>query len=198
MNKQEFLERLRMELSGLPQDDIEERLTFYGEMIDDRMEEGLSEEDAVNGIGSMDDIIAQTVADIPLTRLVRERIRPKSKLRVWEIVLLVLGSPLWLSLLIAAFAVVFALYASLWSVIVSLWAVFAALVCSVPAGIVSGIIFAVKGSVVSGIAAIGAGIVCAGLSILAFFGCMAATKGVCLLTKKVAIGIKNLFVKKEQ
>ena len=39
MNKQEFLMRLREGLSGLPQNEIEERLTFYSEMIDDRIEE---------------------------------------------------------------------------------------------------------------------------------------------------------------
>ena len=42
MSKQAFLARLRKELSGLPKDDIEERLAFYEEMIDDRTEEGLS------------------------------------------------------------------------------------------------------------------------------------------------------------
>ena len=48
MGKQEFLAQLRKGLQGLPQEDIEERLTFYSEMIDDRMEEGLSEEEAVS------------------------------------------------------------------------------------------------------------------------------------------------------
>ncbi len=43
MNKQAFLTQLRKGLSGLPQEDIEERLAFYSEMIDDRIEEGLSE-----------------------------------------------------------------------------------------------------------------------------------------------------------
>ena len=38
MTKQEFLARLREGLRGLPEADIEERLTFYGEMLDDRME----------------------------------------------------------------------------------------------------------------------------------------------------------------
>ena len=44
MNKQEFLAGLRKGLSGLPQEDIEERLLFYSEMIDDRIEEGMEEE----------------------------------------------------------------------------------------------------------------------------------------------------------
>lgn len=43
MNKQEFLAELRKGLSGLTQDDIEERLTFYNEMLEDRIEEGFSE-----------------------------------------------------------------------------------------------------------------------------------------------------------
>ncbi len=51
MSKQEFLAQLKDGLSGLPQSDIEERVAFYEEMIDDRIEEGLSEEQAVSEIG---------------------------------------------------------------------------------------------------------------------------------------------------
>ena len=57
MNKQEFLAGLQKGLSGLPQEDVEERLTFYGEMLDDRMEEGLSEEEAVAAAGSVEEIV---------------------------------------------------------------------------------------------------------------------------------------------
>ena len=34
MNKQEFLAQLRKGLSGLPKEDIDERLTFYSEMME--------------------------------------------------------------------------------------------------------------------------------------------------------------------
>ena len=198
MNKQEFLAQLRKGLSGLPQDDIEERLTFYSEMIDDRMEEGCSEEDAVSGGGSVDAIISQSIADTPLAKLVKEKIKPKKRLRAWEIVLLVLGSPIWLSLLIAAFAVILSLYISLWSVIVSLWAVFASFIGCALGGIAAGIGFAIGDNGLTGIALIGAGIVCAGLSVFMFYGCRTATKGALLLTKKIALGIKNGFIKKEE
>lgn len=40
MSKEEFLTRLRSALAGLPQNEVNERIAFYGEMIDDRMEEG--------------------------------------------------------------------------------------------------------------------------------------------------------------
>ena len=197
MSKQEFLEYLRKGLSGLPQEDIEERLTFYGEMIDDRIEEGLTEEDAVSRIGTVDTIIPQIKADIPITKLVREKITPKKNLRIWEIVLLILGSPIWLSLLITAFAVILSLYASLWSVVISLWAVFGLVIGCAFGSVVAGIVFACSGNVLSGIAMLAAGIICAGLSIFMFYGCKAATNGVLMLTKKMALGIKSLFVVKE-
>lgn len=197
MTKQEFQVRLRNGLSGLSQEDIEERIIFYSEMIDDRMEEGLSEEEAVSAIGSVDEIVSQVLADTPLTKLVKEKIKPKRTLKAWEIVLLVLGSPIWFSLLIAATVVVFALYIVIWSMMISLWAVEVSLVASFLGCVAAGIAVACHGNGFMGAAMIGAGLICAGLSILLFFGCMGATKGIVLLTKKIASGIKNLFVGKE-
>lgn len=123
MSKQEFLAQLHKGLSGLPQDDIEERLAFYSEMIEDQMEDGLSEEEAVLAVGSIDEIVTQVVEDIPLTKIAKERIKPKGRLSTGVIILLALGSPIWLSLGIAAFAVVLSLYVVLWSLIVSVWAI---------------------------------------------------------------------------
>ncbi len=198
MSKQEFLDRLRAKLSGLPKQDVEERLDFYSEMIDDRIEEGLTEEDAVSQIGSVDDISIQIVADIPLAKLAKEKIKPKRQMKVWEILLLVLGSPIWLSLAVAAFAVMLALYVVLWSVIISLWAVFGSLIGCALGGVAASVILICQGNSLVGIAMVGAGLVCAGLAIFMFFGCKAATKGIILLTKKIALGIKKCFVGKEK
>lgn len=52
MTKQEFLLRIRNGLAALPKEDIEKSVEYYREMIDDRMEDGLSEEEAVAAIGS--------------------------------------------------------------------------------------------------------------------------------------------------
>lgn len=197
MSKQEFLAELRKALSGLPQGDVEDRLTFYSEMIDDRMEEGLAEGDAVSEIGTVDEVAAQIVGEIPLTKLVKERVRPKRALRVWEIVLLALGSPLWLSLLAALLSVTFAGYLVVWSVIFCLWAMEAALMGFAFYGAVAAVIHVVQGNGFIGLAALGAGAFCAGLSIFLFFGCKEATKGILLLTKKVALGVKSLFIRKE-
>lgn len=198
MSKQEFLSTLRKGLSGLPQDDIEERLTFYSEMIEDRKEDGLSEEEAVSAIGSAQEIVAQVVAEIPLVKIAKERIKSKRRLSAGEIVLLALGSPIWLSLGIAAFAVILSLYISLWAVIISLWAVFASFIgCSI-GGVLACVVFTVGGNGASSLAMLAAGIVCAGLAIFMFYGCKAATKGTLILTKKIAIWTKNCFIKKEE
>lgn len=198
MSKQAFLARLRKELSGLPKDDIEERLAFYEEMIDDRTEEGLSEEEAVSAAGAIDEIVAQTIADISLPKIARERLLPKRRLKAWEIVLLALGSPIWLSLGIAAAAVILALYVSLWAVIVSLWAVFGALAACVLVSVPACVISIAGSSAASGFAVLAAGIVCMGLSIFMFFGCKAITKAIFIQTKRIAIGIKKCFIKKEE
>lgn len=194
MNKQEFLAELRKGLHGLPPNDIEERLTFYSEMIDDRMEEGVTEEEAVSGIGTVDEIVSQIVAETSLSKLVKEKVRPKRALRVWEIVLLTLGSPIWLSLLLAVFAVIFAVYVTVWSVIVALWAAELALAVGTFCGVLSSVILIVQVNVIAGIAMIGAGIACAGLSIFLFFGCKETTKGLLFLTKKMISGIKSIFI----
>ena len=128
MSKQEFLAQLKVKLSGLPKAEVEEHLAFYSEMIDDRMEEGQTEEDALSDIGSVDDIAKQIIADIPLIKIAKERMTPKRRLKVWEVVLLALGSPIWLSLGVAAIAVLLSLYIALCAVVVSVWAAFVSLV----------------------------------------------------------------------
>lgn len=198
MTKLKFLLSLHDKLSDLPQNEVEERLSFYSEMIEDRMEEGLSEEEAVSAIGSVDEIASQIVADIPLTKIVKEKIKPPKKLKTWEIILLVLGSPIWLSLAIAAISVIFSLYVSLWAVIISLWAVYGSLIGCAIGFIIAGIGIFITGNDLTGIAMLGAGLVCTGLSVFMFYGCKAITNGTLLLTKKIALGIKKSFIKKEE
>lgn len=198
MNKQEFLAQLEKGLYGLPQADIDERLGFYSEMIDDRIEEGLSEEEAVAGIGSVDSVISQIVAEIPLSKLVKERIKPKKDIDASMIVLLVLGSPVWLPLLIAGVSVVFSLYVSLWAILVALWAVAGAVAVCAPAFVVSCIILVCVGKGFAGLATLGGGIACAGLAILLFIACIKISKWAGILAKKLVQWTKKAFMKKER
>lgn len=193
MDKETFLARLREGLSGLPRSDAAECLAFYGELIDDRMEDGLSEAEAVAGIGPVEEIVAQTVAEIPISRLVKEKVAAKRKRKAWEIVPLALGAPV----LMAAAAVALSVYAALWAVAVSLWAADAALLGVALAAVVLGPVQFAQGRASSGLALLGAGLVLAGMAILLFFGCKAAARGMLILTQKTARWVKTLFLRKE-
>ena len=87
MTKLQFLFALRDRLTDLPKSDLEERLHFYSEMIEDRMEEGLSEEEAVTAVGSVDEIAGQIASEIPSPK----KVSAKRHWKTWEIVLLALG-----------------------------------------------------------------------------------------------------------
>ena len=80
MYKNEFLTELRNRLQGLPQDDLDNRINFYEEMINDRMDEGKSEEEAVAEIGSVDEVVTQIASETPLLKLVKEKAKPKRAL----------------------------------------------------------------------------------------------------------------------
>ena len=166
-------------------------------MIDDKVEEGMSEEDAVAELGSAQDIASKILSEIPITRLIKERVKPKRRLSVWEIVLLVLGFPVWFPLIIALFAVIFSVYIAVWSIILSLWAVFVSFASSAIFGAVFGVLSIIRIDALKGILLIGLSIAFSGLSILMFFACLAATKGILILTKKTALFIKSSFIKKE-
>lgn len=187
MNKQEFLAQLRHKLSGLPQEDVEERVTFYREMIEDRIEEGLSEKEAVAAVGHIDEIVAQILADIPLVETKKKSAKTKKRLDAWQIILLAVGSPIWLSLGIAAIAVILSLYISMWAIIISLWAVYGALLGCAFGGVALGFILVCSGNALPGTALIGSGMVFGGLSVFMFYGCKAAARGVVTLTKSVLV-----------
>ena len=197
MTKNEFMAELRSKLSGVPEKDAEDRLGFYSEIIDDRMEEGLSEEEAVRGIGSIDEIAAGITAEISQVKNNDERPGSKRKIKTWEIVLLAAGSPVWVPLAIAAVAVIFSLYAVLWALVISMWAVFGAFVATAGGSIVIFVVQVIYGNALSGVAVLGAGFILAGASIFLFFGCKAATRGTVVLAKKIIAWIKRIFVKKE-
>ena len=202
MKKEEFIAQLRKELSGLPKKELEERLTFYSEMIDDRMEEGLTEQDAVSDIGSVEEISTQIISDIPFRKIAKEKITKQRRFKNWEILLLALGAPIWVSLAIAAFAVLFSLFIAVFSVIfsvaVALIATFVAVLVSGVGGVLVGIFYLFSGNAFSGAALIGASIFCAGLSILFFYVGKALVKAMPALIKKTIVGVKRLFIKKEK
>lgn len=194
MNKKEFFERLKGELSAFPEQEVNERLDFYEEIIDDRMEEGLSEEEAIEKVGTLESIKAQITEDIPLSIIVKGKVKPKKKLKTWEKVCLIVGSPIWVSVLLAAFAVILSLYIVLWALDITLCCIDAAFAASSAACVIGSIYYACSMSSASALCVAGAGLIFGGISVLMFFGCKSAIKGTLKLAKRIVVRLKLLLV----
>ena len=197
MNKDQFLEELRKKLSGLPQEEIDERVAFYSEMIDDRMEEDITEEEAVASLGTVDSVVEQIMSEIPLTKLVKQKVKPKGKMKAWEVVLLVLGAPVWIPLIIAALAIALSVYIVIWAVVISVYAVNLSVAAGAASGLAGIFIYLKAGNPAGMLFSFGAAIALAGLTILLFFVCKWITKAVIKLTGRIFLGTKTSFVGKE-
>ena len=195
MTKLAFLSELRDRLSGLPGEDIGRSMDFYSEMIDDRMEEGLSEEEAVRAIGSMDDVVAQILMETSLPKLVN-RARRKRSLTAWEIILLILGSPVWLPLCVTALVLFLVFYLLIWVMVLVLYVVDLSVAVSGLAGLLGIVVQVFSGRLAQGAFLLGGGLVCVGLAVLLFFACNAIAKGVLILSRGMLRGIKACFIGK--
>jgi uncharacterized membrane protein len=192
MNKQEFLAALRGYLNDLPAEDIRRSLDFYAEMIDDHMEEGMAEEDAVAAVGSAEQIADQIRGDAGAAPR-----KPKRKVNPWSLALILLGLPLWLPLLLAAASVIISIYVSIWAVIISLYATAVALGISSIVIFLMPLLYIPTGNVAGACLVLGAAMVLTGITILLFVGLKPVTKGTVWLTKKSFVWLKRLFVGKE-
>lgn len=199
MNKTEFLDELRACLAGLPVEDVSRSLDYYTEAIEDRVEDGMTEEKATADLGAPKEIAERILAEIPLTRLVKNKLKPKKKLSALTLTLLIVGSPIWVSLAIAAVAVIISVYVALWAVIVSLYATTLALALGGAVGGVCYLIsYAMAGNVAGGVALLGLGILASGLSVFLFIGSSYCTKLILRLSRVIFLFIKSLFVRKEK
>ena len=202
MSKYEFLTNLRAKLWELPEEDKQRSVDYYAEMIDDRMEDGLSEEEAVAAIGDLDEIVKQILNETPrppqVVESTQKQNKAKNKVAPWMIVLLVLGAPLWIPLVAGVGSSVLGVYVSLWSVVIALYATaFALAVCAIGLLVAAFSLLWIrrfgKGAVM-----VGGALVCAGLAILIFLLSNLAAKGLVALTKLIWNGITGIFKRKER
>ena len=194
MSKNEFLKELESRLNGLPSEDIKERVAFYEEMINDRLEEGKSEEEALKEIGTVDEIVEQITKETPLVKLVKERVKPKRRIQAWEIVLIAVGFPLWLPLLITAFALIMVAYILVWTLVIVTYTVEIATSVAGLVAIIAGAAAFFSGAHWYGVGLAAGGVMCIGFSILFIFACIGATKASIALTKAIILSIKKKFV----
>ena len=180
MTRDEFLDRLGELLACLPADQVEETRQFYAEVIADRMEDGMSEQEAVAAIGAPGAVAEAVLDDLPAVPRAIAKTRRRSTVLLW--VLTVVGSPVWVPLLLAFVAVALIVYVCIWVLALCVWIVAAALG---GAGAVE-LVFAAGGLVIGHIpyvlASVGVGLGLIGAALLVGAGAWAVSKQIARLS----------------
>ncbi|CAK7049329.1 MAG: hypothetical protein PEGG_02079 [Paraeggerthella hongkongensis] len=193
MNKSEFARELRRALGKLPSYEVEQSINFYTEAIEDRIEDGMTEHEAVAALGSVDAIAAQIIAETP--PIPKAIAKANTGSRTLNIVLLAVFSPIWVTLALAFAIMVLSIYLAIWSVVVALWAAVIALLLCAPIGAFGLAWCATTGYPISGAWIFGCGLAGTGIGLFSWFGVLAASKGLIRLTHTFARWVKSLFIK---
>ena len=130
MKKLEFINELGAQLHSMPVEEVRPLLDYYMEIVADRMEDGMTEEEAVASLGPIPELAEKILAEQPQTEQEPEPIPtpapllepvPQTKRR-WSgssIVLAIILSPLWLALLCVLIGIEIAVWVTLASLVVS-------------------------------------------------------------------------------
>ena len=196
MTKDEFIEQLRKNLSGLPKEEIDDRISFYEEMIDDKIQDGYKEEDVISDLGSPDKVAREIIGDVPLRKIIKERVTPKRSLKAWEIVLIILGFPIWFPLVLAILIIFLSGFIVIWSLMFAIVVVDISFVTAGGGAIGVGFMTFFNNSKSFGAFEFGIGIFAIGLGLLLVFFTKSIITALVKVTKKMLVGTKNLVVGK--
>ena len=195
MTKQLFLNELSAALHGLPREERYRTLSYYDELIDDRMEDGQSEEEAVESLGSPEQIAREILGEE------EPPVSTGTGRKVWMIILLVLGFPFWGSLLLAAAIVLLCVYICLFLPAFVLGVMALAFLAGALIGVV-GTPFLIwdvgllTGGLPAGLFQLGLSVALLGLAVLSALGFYFTGKATVKAGRAIWRGIRRSFAKK--
>lgn len=120
MNKNGFISYLRQRLSNYPAGEVDKAISFYTESLEDRIEDGMTEEEAVASLGNVDDIVKQIQSEMPINTIVKNKIDTQKKKMSGStialiVIIAILGFPIWFPILITAVSLIFAAVVTVFS-----------------------------------------------------------------------------------
>lgn len=197
MTKNNFLYILEEKLSGLPEAERKKSIEYYAEIIADRVEDGTPEAVVIAELGSIDAIVNDIISEVPLSRLIKAKMKIKKSFEAWEILLIVLGALIVVPIAISLVAAALSLYASLWAVVVSFFAADLSLLVGGVGGVVSFFPLLFMGETATAFILLGCALVALGLTLPFFYISKGLVKLGVLSTKALIFLIKKSIVKKE-
>lgn len=190
MTKKEFTKELKTKISHLPKTERKQIISYYYEMISERMEDGMTEEEAIEALGNLDELLAEYSVS-------PKELKKGVKLRTWHIVMLIVGAPLWISLAVAMLCVLLAFYIVIWALVICFYAVFATFAACGFAFTVASVLSIFYGGAPYFFMLLGAGAFLSGLALLWLIVCNLFAKAMAKVTAITAKGIFKFFFKRK-
>ncbi|MDH6364624.1 putative membrane protein [Enterococcus sp. PF1-24] len=189
MDRIDFIKALADELAyEVKPSEIHQLINYYDEIIQDLMEDGYSEKEAVAKLGSPKKL-AKEAAGIQEVEIDIPR-----RMSTWVLVLLVIGFPIWGSLLIAFVAVIASFYLVLWCIPFSTGLTgVVCTICGAAAAVLSPLLMA--DTLYLGTMQLGAGAAFFGIGILLLILTFSISGSFLRITKKTFAGLKHAFFK---
>lgn len=191
MNKQEYVNRLNELLACLPADHRLESVSFYEEMIDDRMEDGMTEEQAVAALDTPGVAAEKILGDLPAVPRAVVKTRRKSRALLWGAA--IIGSPLWVALALAFAATVLGIYLCIWLLAACIWVIAIGGILCLPLGALLAFWGIEAGNAAFALWGFGGGLVGSALGVLCVRGAFAASRQLALLSRKWLQRALSLF-----
>ena len=124
MTRNEWIAELRglLERRGVPASEVADALEYYAEAIDDRVEQGFSEQQALKEIGSPAQACDAVAETVPVAKRAVAAATATRERKALVGVLLLVGAVFWVPLAFGLLGAAAGVYATIWAAVLVVWA----------------------------------------------------------------------------
>lgn len=183
MNRNQFIDKLAKKLSNLSEQELKQTIDYYYEIISDKINDGMTEDEVIDSLGSIDEIASSILSDNFILK--NDKANDKNKKENnWKGITIGATAIIWIPILIGLIGGAIGIYVSLWAIVISFGAT------SLATGIgtlvsILGIIDICTGAVGSGLTWISMGIGSLGLCFIFYTITIYSGKFMIYITKKI-------------
>lgn len=182
MKKQEFIDKLSGLTKDLTASEREKAIQFYTEIIEDKIESGISEEEAVAQLGSPTGAAQKIKTDM------------QAKSKKTKKIILISTCVIWVPFLLTMILMVFSIYLVLWTVIITGFCAVLSFACVFLEGILT-LFMVIAHNLPAAVLQLGIALFCGGAAILSYMGMIRLTKLFLHYSAKSFRWMKNYLIK---
>lgn len=198
MNKEIFLKKLNEAMSNFPSEEIRKAQMYYDEAISDRIEEGLTEQEAVANMGDIDAIVTELKINLPISKLIETSVKTSHQQStnkgLW-LFLIIISFPIWAPILVGFGSTAVTLYITVLALILSMFLVIGSLILVSIVAAIGGVYGLFSGNVLAFIGYAGLSSMAIGLFLMSVHPMLALAKSTFKLPPYLFMKIKQAIFK---